>query len=187
MARFNAVPFIQANSVGGPFLRDRPVGLVLHRTEAGYQRCLRTWTRGPNPKQTSIHFLVGKQRGEVAQLIDTGTIAHHAGRQANAFFLGIEFESIPARPGVRGQDPRTNADELTPFQVSIGGDIIRWISQTHGIPRKGPPSAMEWRQCQGRWSGVLSHHDLGKGGFWSSNHGDNLGFFDLMALGVFPS
>ena len=40
-------------------------------------------------KKTSIHFVIGKQDGEISQLMDTSQIAYHASR-ANAYDVAIE-------------------------------------------------------------------------------------------------
>jgi len=186
MARMGSIDFKQASLTGGPFGRGNPIGLVLHRTEASYSHLLQAWTRGPNPRHASSHFLVGKQDGQVVQLVDTSTIANHSGPGANQLYLGIEFESIPARSGIRGQDPLVIKDEFTPFQISIGQDIVEWISRTHGIPRIGPPSAVQWRICRGHWNGVLGHADVSRGGYFPTDHGDTLQFIDFIALSVWP-
>lgn len=186
MARMGSVPFMQANRVGGAFGRNLPIGLILHRTEASYDHLYNAWVNGPNRRGTSAHFLVGKEESQVVQLVDTGTVANHAGHGANQIYLGVEFESIAARPGVAGQDPLTNLDELTPFQIDIGRDIVDWICRTHNIPKKGPPTAIQWRNCRGRWNGILGHADVSKGGFFHTDHGDELQFIDYIALSVWP-
>jgi N-acetylmuramoyl-L-alanine amidase-like protein len=187
MARMSGIDFKQALNIRGAFGRGNPIGLVLHRTEASYTHLLNAWTIGPNNRGTSAHFLVGKEDGQVTQLVDTSTIANHAGRGANDIFLGVEFESIPARPGIRGQDPLVIQDSFTPFQISIGNDIVDWISRTHNIPKVGPPSHVQWRQCRGHWHGVMGHADVSRGGFFHTNHGDTLQFIDFIALSVWPS
>jgi hypothetical protein len=141
---------------------------------------------GPNPNHKSSHVLIGKRDGEVVQLVDTSDIAHHVGPAANDIYLGIEFESKPARPWIKGQDPLTNQDELTPFQASVGLEILTWLSSFHSIPRMGPPKKSQWMNCKGRWHGVLGHADVASGGFYKTDHGDELMFIDYITLDVWP-
>jgi len=173
------IPFARSRVQGARF---HPMGLVLHRTEAGYTHCLQGFQAGPK----CPHFLIGKNSGQVVQLIDTAFAGAHVGPGANNLYLGIEFESIPARRGVRGQDPLVNKDPLTPFQASIGQDIVRWISATHGIPRVGPPTSAQWRACHGHWHGVLGHANVAEGNFFRTDHGDTLEFMDFVVLAVWP-
>lgn len=184
MAIMPGIPYRRSAATGATFAKGNPVGLVLHRTEAGYDHCLRSFVAGGKGK--AAHFLVGKKEGQVAQLVDTGNQAGHVGPGANALYLGIEFESIAARSGVKGQDPNVISDELTPYQVDIGRQIIDWVCRTHGIPKLGPPKSADWRKCKGRWNGVLGHANLAEGGFFSTDHGDTLVFFDFIALSVWP-
>ena len=186
MARMPDMTFTQANRVGGPFAAGMPIGLVLHRTESPYNQVLRTMTQGPNPRGKSAHFLVGKQDSQVVQLVDTNTVAHHVGPGANQLYLGIEFESITARLGIHGQDPLTNLDNLTPFQIDIGRDIVNWICRMHNIPKNGPPTSQQWANCGGRWNGILGHADVSRGGFFHTDHGDELQFLDYIALEIWP-
>jgi hypothetical protein len=165
----------------GPWVRIPPSPPV-NESRGGYQPDLRGFTRGPK----APHFLVGKHTGEVAQLVDTTFSAAHVGPIANNLYLGIEFESIPATPGARGQDPKTIADELTPFQTYQGRDIVDWLCKTHGIPKIGPPTHAQWMQCGGRWRGVLGHANVADGGFFRTDHGDTLIFVDFIALSVWP-
>jgi hypothetical protein len=174
------ISFVRSHARGHPF---RPIGVVLHRTEAGYQHCLRGFQAGPK----TPHFLIGKADGQVVQLVDTSFSGQHVGPGANAVYLGIEFESVAARPHFRGQDPRVIADELTPFQLQAGRAVLDWIAKTHGIPMVGPPSPVEWRQSMGRWNGILGHADVARGGFYRTDHGDTLQYIDFIVLGVFPA
>lgn len=186
MAKMPGVPFVQALNTSGAFRGGRPIGLVLHRTEDRYDHVLRSWSVGPNPKQSSAHFLVGKQPGQVVQLVDTATVANHSRNDANVLYLGIEFESILSTRN-RGQDPATNLDPLTRFQRETGARIVEWISQVHRIPLDGPPSKRAMIAHQGRWHGVLSHNDLSACGLFRTDHGDEIRFTDFIALGVFPT
>jgi hypothetical protein len=115
----------------------------------------------------------------VAQLVDTSTTANHVGPVANDLYLGIEFESIPG--------PAANLDNLWPHQIDIGRDIVDWICRTHGIPKRGPPTAVQWTNCHGRWHGILGHADVSRGHFFHTTHRDTVQFIDYIALNVWPS
>ncbi len=69
MALMENVQFVPSRVRGHRF---HPIGLVLHRTEAGYQHCLDGFAAGPK----APHFLVGKCSGEAVQLVDTATARH---------------------------------------------------------------------------------------------------------------
>lgn len=186
------VQFTPSRAHRGPFTRGNPIGLVLHRTEEKWADTLRDFQAGP----VTSHFLIGKQEGQIVQLVDTSQSAMHVG-SASSLYLGIEFESITGRKHVRGgQDPRVILDDLTPFQASIGCDVVDWICRNHAIPKVGPPSPAEWRNCLGHWHGVLGHDNLWQRGFFyaikrgrrvSEDHGDTLQFLDFISLGVWPS
>lgn len=65
--------------------------------------------------------MIGKDTGNVVQFVDTDYIAQHVGPRANEIFIGIEFESILARPQFKNStDPPVNVDPLTPFQIQTG-------------------------------------------------------------------
>jgi len=197
MAKMPSVTFVQANTAVRRF-SSRPIGLVLHRTEGHYANFLaKVGSPNPamNPEKHSAHFIIGKNPGEVTQMVDTDFIANHAKDDANVIYLGIEFESIPdTRPKrlQHGQDPATNADWLTPFQASAGWDVVEWVCRTHGIPKHGPPTRAQMRACNGRWQGVLSHNDLSEARdtahakLFRTTHGDELEFLSFMMLGIPP-
>jgi len=137
------VEFRPARATGPRFV---PIGIVLHRTEASYAHLYKSF---PVAKK-SPHFLVGKRAGEVVQLVDTDHKAAHVGPVANDLYLGIEFESIAARPSFKHrQDPLVNADSLTEFQKRAGRSILQWLSMTHDIPLEGPPNSIEWAGLPG--------------------------------------
>jgi hypothetical protein len=92
----------QARHHGGRFHPPDPIGIVCHRTEGEFDGVLRGFVRG-NRRPVSAHFLIGKLSGCAVQLLDTGIRANHVGPSANELFVGIEFESISARLGVRGR------------------------------------------------------------------------------------
>jgi len=178
------IDYQPAHNPGGRFAHGNPIGVVLHKTEGGYDHVLQGFLNG----RRNPHFLIGKEELQAVQLVDTDVRANHVGPGANALYIGIEFESIAARRGFEHrQDPNTIADELTPFQISMGRDIVDWICRTHGIPKVGPPSSTAWRVARGHWHGVLGHANVAQGGFFHTDHGDTLLCHDFMALGVFPS
>jgi len=183
MPVYPGVLYQPSRAAAQPFSLGNPIGLVLHRTEGHWAHVLQSFSKGPK----SAHFLVGKQDGQVVQLVDTAFKAQHAGPGANDLYLGIEFESIPARTGYPGQDPRVIRDELTPFQASIGAELVAWIARTHKIPLIGPPDIRQWLKCKGRWNGVLGHANLATGGFFHTTHGDTLQFIDFIVLNVWPA
>src|SRR5690242_2488459 len=107
MAIMPEIPYMRAAATGQPFGAGKPIGVVLHRTEGGYAHVLKSFLTG----HKAAHFLIGKAESQIVQLVDTDRRAAHVGRGANDLYIGIEFESIPARPGYRGQDPNVISDE----------------------------------------------------------------------------
>lgn len=183
MAKMAAVPFRQVNGHTRPFHAPNPIGVVLHKTEShSYERTLNSFLEGPY----SPHFLVGQQEGQVVQLLDTQFHGAHV-ENANDFYLGIEFYSHPSRPGYEHkQVPKTIREELTLFQISIGRDIVSWMSDTHGIPLVGPPSLKEMRDASGHWPGFCNHADVSATIPGTHQHGEGLLGSDYIGLGIWP-
>jgi N-acetylmuramoyl-L-alanine amidase-like protein len=179
MARTTLLAFHPTGHHGPTFRPPNPIGIVCHRTEVGYKGALTAFTTGH--RGVSAHFLIGKATGNAVQLVDTNTVAYHVGPGANGLYIGIEFESIAARPEFEHRtDPRVNADPLTPFQIDVGRRVIDWLCKTHNIPRSGPPSREQLRAVHGRYHGLLNHADLA--GFFHTDHGDRLRPQDWRAL-----
>lgn len=162
---------------GGRFTRPAPIGIVCHRTECPFDQARAGFQRGPK----SIHFLIGKTPGNVAQIVDTGRIAYHVGPKANNLFLGIEFESRTAgKAFAHSTDPAVNADPLTLYQLDLGREIINWLCKTHNIPKNGPPCHSDMVACRGHYRGLMNHASLNK--FFETDHGDALRLDDWAAL-----
>jgi hypothetical protein len=193
VARMSGANFVQARYTGGAFPPGNPIGVVLHRTgAAGFDHLVDSWRRGPvhkngTPKKTSIHFLVGKEWGQVVQMVDTATIADHVGL-ANNLYVGIEFESIEGSGQTEAQkDISANADSLTVHQQKAGYAVIEWLSGTHDIPRVGPPTLHGLLTNNGRWRGFLSHKLVADTNLFRTDHGDQPLPVDYYTLGIFPT
>jgi hypothetical protein len=161
MARMPGIPFA-ASPFGDkkPFVAPSPLGVVLHRTMAGYSHVKRSFAgRNAAAPQVTPHFLIAKRPGAdggVVQLVDTGYHAAHVGpsprgkradphwESANLLYLGIEFESIapPDHLPMKTRVALMNADPLTPFQIATGARVIKWLCVTHKIPAKPLPSKL---------------------------------------------
>jgi hypothetical protein len=183
MALMSAIPFQRAAGHTHPFRAPNPIGCVLHKTESSsYEHTRDGFLHGPY----SPHFLVGQQEGQVIQLLDTQFRGTHV-ELANDFYLGIEFYSHPSRRGYEHkQDPKTIREDLTPYKVSIGRDIVSWISAEHNIPMIGAPSLKEMRDAHGRWSGFCNHADVSATIPGHSQHGEGLLDADFISLAIWP-
>jgi hypothetical protein len=197
MALVPGIRFVQARYTRGPFAPGRPIGVILHRTgRANFEGLVESWRVGPTydsgpkkgqAKRTSIHFVIGKEDGQVAQLVNTSEAAYHAGL-ANEYYVGIEFVSIAAPAGTPKpqEDKVINADSLTHHQVVAGRRILDWISTTHSIPLVGPPTRHEFATANGLWNGVVSHAIVANSGLFGTDHGDEPIGLDWYILGIWP-
>jgi N-acetyl-anhydromuramyl-L-alanine amidase AmpD len=93
-----------------PRILGDPIDLVvLHATVGGFQGSL-SWLRNP-ASGVSSHYLISKQ-GDIANLVDEGEQAWHAGvtfwrgrSDLNRYSIGIEIENLTGMKGFVGQDP----------------------------------------------------------------------------------
>jgi hypothetical protein len=188
MPIYAGIDFEASRARGAAFHKPNPIGIVCHRTELGFSQCLKSFLKGPK----CSHFLIGKAIGNAVQLVDTNFAAAHV-KGANALYIGIEFESILARPGFEHrQDPLVNADPLTRWQCEIGRQVINFCCKAHEIRLVGPPARWQMAQSRGHFHGVLNHSSLP--GFFPTDHGDALRIDDWNRLipitdqpGDFPS
>lgn len=118
-----------------PTPRERPLAIVVH-TNAGTYLSTCRWFAEP-AGAVSAHYLVGLD-GRVAQFVDEGDTAHHAGRvreprapvvrerggDPNRYTIGVEFED--------GGDPL--AVERPAAQYEAGAELIAAIAARWGIP-----------------------------------------------------
>lgn len=78
------------------------------------------------PNKASSHFWVSYQ-GTVEQYVDTARAAE-ADLDGNDATISIETEG--------GTGPNADSDPWTPAQIDALVALVRWIMDTHGIPRK---------------------------------------------------
>jgi N-acetylmuramoyl-L-alanine amidase len=112
----------------------RPVAIVVHTTDGSFRDAV-AWLAGPSA--VSAHYVVGLD-GTVADLVDEGEVARHAGRildpsaaivrelggDPNLYTVGIEFEDAGEPLTVT----RTDA------QYAAGASLIAAIAARWGIP-----------------------------------------------------
>lgn len=115
MPFMTGIPFY-GSRVNNAHVRFNAVGLVLHRTEAGFNHLLKSFQTATN----APHLLLGKTVGQIVQFVDIDYRAQHVGPGANDLYIGFIFESIPAYRGYRGQDPLVIQDILNIYQVETG-------------------------------------------------------------------
>jgi hypothetical protein len=87
MPLMKEIRFLRTGVKCPPFKHGNPIGIVLHRTEAGYSHLLTSFQSGPKVS----HFLIGKQDGQAVRFVDTTYKAAHAGPGANDLYIGIEL------------------------------------------------------------------------------------------------
>jgi N-acetylmuramoyl-L-alanine amidase len=112
---------------------QRPRAIVVHTTDGSYEAAV-SWFGDPESRVSS-HYLVGLD-GRVAQFVDEGDTARHAGRvrnpsaalvtddDPNPYTIGIEFED--------GGDPE--GVERTEEQCATGARLIGEIARRWRIP-----------------------------------------------------
>lgn len=120
-----------------------PTAVVLHRTIGSWPGDYGVGKHGRDGEPIGFHFLIGRDYLQIVQFYSTETkCAHAAG--ANSWSVGIEFS---------GQN--SDVQPLSDWQIAAGGDVLRWITATHGIPLTyydGPRVTS--------WSGVLNHRNV---------------------------
>jgi N-acetylmuramoyl-L-alanine amidase len=116
MARMPGIPFDQGSEAQGSL---SPTAVILHRTYGSWNGDYSVGV-GTGRPGIGFHFLVGKQSGNWVQFYDTRTKCSHCAG-ANSWSVGIEFEG-------------KNEEQLTPWQIQAGGEIIRWLSADVPIP-----------------------------------------------------
>lgn len=116
MAKMPGIPFDQGSEAQGSL---NPTAVILHRTYGSWAGDYSVGV-GTGRPGIGFHFLVGKAHGRWVQFYDTRTKCSHAAG-ANSWSVGIEFEG-------------RNEEQLTPWQVDAGGQIVRWLSGDVGVP-----------------------------------------------------
>ena len=117
MPRMPGIPYDQGTEPQGHLT---PLGVVAHRTYGSWNGDYGVGLGNKPP--VGFHFLVGKADGNWVQFYDTTTRCAHAGTNANGNDISLAIE-------VEG----TNDQPMTQWQVDRCADILRWISDVHGI------------------------------------------------------
>lgn len=120
------VPVRQKTSpnVGGPMVDHR--GLVLHMAQGSYEGTI-AWQMNPGQRYadgtrvtTSSTFVVGPDRGQITQMVDTDTIAW-CQRGGSLEWLSIELSGFtPSAP--------------TEWQAEACAELLVWAHRTYGVP-----------------------------------------------------
>lgn len=152
MARWTDIAKWRGNGLNqGPGMVEHR-GVVLHIADGYYEGTI-SWQRDP-ASRVSSHFVIGRTRGEVAQMVDTDTAAwtQSAG---NGRWLSIEFAGFH-------KGHRLNPggwERLTDWQVEAAAHILAKAHQVYGIPLQ---------QTNSPNIGGLGYHSMG-GAAWG-NH-----------------
>lgn len=112
-------------NVGGQMVEHR--GIVLHIAEGYYEGTI-SWQLNRN-SSVSSHFILGRQPGQVAQMVDTDLTAWTQ-RGGNGHWLSIEFAGFtaghPLNPG--------GWEVLTDWQIQRAAEILYRAHRTYGVP-----------------------------------------------------
>jgi hypothetical protein len=102
-------------------------GLVLHIAVGWFGGTI-AWQHNP-ASRVSSHFVVGREQGELAQMVDTATRAWTQG-DGNGRWLSSENEGFLAR------DSRNPGgwERLSPWQVEANARILAKAHQVYGVP-----------------------------------------------------
>jgi N-acetyl-anhydromuramyl-L-alanine amidase AmpD len=77
----NNIPFQQTpNYTPGP---TKKIAVVLHLTLGAYQGAVSWLSNANRPNRSSSHFVIGRNQGEIVQLVKLTDIAWHAGNISN--------------------------------------------------------------------------------------------------------
>ena len=72
------IPFQQTLNYTPPGTQ-RKIAVVLHLTLGAYRGAVEWLCNANRPNRTSAHFVIGREQGEIVQLVKVGDIAWHAG------------------------------------------------------------------------------------------------------------
>lgn len=147
MTRWNDLAIWRATDQhGGRMTQHR--GLVLHIAEGYYEGTI-AWQRGNNG--VSSHFVVGRETGECAQLVDTDVTAWTQ-RAGNGEWLSAEFAGF-----TRGHRlHRPGWHELSAWQQQIAAKLLVRGHLQYGYPLQ---------LAAGAGGRGLGHHSMGGAGW----------------------
>lgn len=144
--QFIQTPNYQKNS------GNKKIGFVLHGTLGGYKGAVDWLLNKDRSNPTSAHVVIGKNEGEITELVKPQDIAWHAGlisnpsarfkafmpkntngtfKSPNQFFIGIEF----AWGYDEDHDGTVEASEkvLTPWQYKAAVEYMRYAMKAVGM------------------------------------------------------
>lgn len=172
MANFSAVPQDQSQWDGANGSMN-PQAITLHRTYGGWGG---DYSVGKYQRIGGHHFLIGKEVGQWAQFYNSNSVAYHC-NGSNYVSVGIEVTGV-------------NEDPLTGWQSACLGQIMNWLSATHGIPLSyvDPESGNASVRVNGSgFRGVISHRNVATDD-GSSQHTDFISVAEFnRALGGAPA
>lgn len=127
MARWSDLATWRGNGAnqGGRMVEVR--GLVLHIAVGWYEGTI-AWQRNPDSRVSS-HFIIGRESGELAQMVDTDIRAWTQG-DGNGRWLSSENE------GFLVGDRRNPGgwEKLSPWQVEANAQLLARAHREHGVP-----------------------------------------------------
>src|SRR5690606_31093756 len=106
-------------------------GVVLHIADGYYEGTI-SWQRDP-ASRVSSHFIVGRARGQLVQMVDTD-VAAWTQSAGNGRWLSIEF--VGFRKGHR-LNPG-GWEKLTDWQIEAAARILAKAHQVYGTPLRQP-------------------------------------------------
>jgi len=127
---------------GGQMAEHR--GLVLHIAEGYYDGTI-AWQKGDH--DVSSHFVVGREPGECAQLVDTDMTAWTQ-RTGNGHWISAEFAGFTAGHRLH----RPGWERLSEWQLGVAARLLVKAHHQYGVPVQIATSAA------GRG---LGHHSMG--------------------------
>jgi len=123
----------------------KKIGCVLHFTLGNYSGAISWLKNGNRPNRTSVHYVIGRNEGEIIQLVKDKDVAWHAG---NIFNPTERFKKI-ALKNLDGTYKNPN-QYLIGIELATGYDIDR-----DGVVEPSEYSVTEW-QYKGLQA-LLSH------------------------------
>jgi hypothetical protein len=111
-------------NVGGKMTGHR--GIVLHIAEGGYRGTI-SWQMNPDQRYsdgtevtTSSTWIVGRNAGEIAQMVDTDTVAW-CQRSGSYDWLSVELAGFAPQPP-------------SEWQIEACAQLLVWAHRTYGVP-----------------------------------------------------
>jgi N-acetyl-anhydromuramyl-L-alanine amidase AmpD len=126
-------------------LKENVRYVVIHTLEGPYEPNIRFFAR-PNDRRVSSHFVVGKEPGQITQMVDIEDVAHTQGEAAYNY-NGVSIEMAGS----------ATVDGHTDALYRNTAAVTQYVCEEWNIDRVHPEGIMP---CDGSGEGVIGHDQV---------------------------